>query len=422
MSAFSFLGPELVTKDGNKPTADVLAGKEYVLLYFSASWCPPCQRFTPLLENFYAAHGSKLNFEVVFVSGDRDEKSMKEYYAKMPWAAIPFGASERQQCSGKYCGDGIPDLAIFDKMGNVVKQGAVQNVMGDREAKNFPWPPPTWAQCIPATLTKKDGSTVSKDTLAGKTIGVYCSAHWCPPCREFTPELAKFYSEYKKTNPDFEIIFVSSDKSEDEMKSYFTESHGDYLAMDYNCLEREKMKELIDAPGIPTFAVFSPEGKLINKAGRERVDAGVADVKENGWGPPALGNLATGTKAAGLDLNSAMSVIVNVEGCDDDEQNHVEQALLATANEYIANGNGTPEVIFFISKQSSGISSRIAQLTKSAGSARCGAPGNDPLMLCLNLSENGAFYESAETDITVDNVKAFIASVQSKAAKRLQLG
>ena len=37
----ALLGPSLVTKEGEKPTNELLEGKTNVLLYFSAHWCPP---------------------------------------------------------------------------------------------------------------------------------------------------------------------------------------------------------------------------------------------------------------------------------------------------------------------------------------------------------------------------------------------
>lgn len=45
------------------------------------------------------------------------------------------------------------------------------------------------------TLRKADGSTHQADTaLEGKGIVlIYFSAHWCPPCRAFTPVLKDFY-------------------------------------------------------------------------------------------------------------------------------------------------------------------------------------------------------------------------------------
>ena len=49
----TLLGDKLETKQGQKPTNEVLAGKEVIGLYFSAHWCPPCRGFTPQLGKFY---------------------------------------------------------------------------------------------------------------------------------------------------------------------------------------------------------------------------------------------------------------------------------------------------------------------------------------------------------------------------------
>lgn len=42
---------------------------------------------------------------------------------------------------------------------------------------------------------------------------IYFSAHWCPPCRTFTPQLANAY-EKCMGDKNFEIIFLSSDHDE----------------------------------------------------------------------------------------------------------------------------------------------------------------------------------------------------------------
>ena len=53
-------------------------------------------------------------------------------------------------------------------------------------------------------------------------VGLYFSAHWCPPCRNFTPVLAEFYKKFTAANPGkLEIVFVSSDGSEEDFKSYY---------------------------------------------------------------------------------------------------------------------------------------------------------------------------------------------------------
>ena len=44
-------------------------------------------------------------------------------------------------------------------------------------------------------LIKADGTTVAANVaLEGKVLVlIYFSAHWCPPCRGFTPVLKAFY-------------------------------------------------------------------------------------------------------------------------------------------------------------------------------------------------------------------------------------
>jgi len=68
--------------------------------------------------------------------------------------------------------------------------------------------------------------------------GLYFSAHWCPPCRGFTPELAKFYEQMKKKVGDkLEIVFISSDRGEDEWKSYFAEMP--WLALPFSARDKK---------------------------------------------------------------------------------------------------------------------------------------------------------------------------------------
>merc|ERR1712038_1935249 len=73
------------------------------------------------------------------------------------------------------------------------------------------------------TLIKADGLKVlGSQALAEKSIVcLYFSAHWCPPCRGFTPVLKDFYKEAKEQG--VEIIFVSSDEDSNAMMSYMKE-------------------------------------------------------------------------------------------------------------------------------------------------------------------------------------------------------
>lgn len=64
----------------------------------------------------------------------------------------------------------------------------------------------------------KAGETKSiKELLSGKShLLLYFSAHWCPPCRGFTPALAQAYNE--TTNKNVEVLFLSSDSDDSSFK------------------------------------------------------------------------------------------------------------------------------------------------------------------------------------------------------------
>ena len=63
-------------------------------------------------------------------------------------------------------------------------------------------------------------SILSKDL---KSIGLYFSAHWCGPCRSFTPTLAELYKEIRKDSNSFEVLFFSCDQDDESFNEYRSE-------------------------------------------------------------------------------------------------------------------------------------------------------------------------------------------------------
>merc|ERR1712154_219823 len=125
------------------------------------------------------------------------------------------------------------------------------------------------------SLVKANGSSQSaKSALQGKEIVlIYFSAHWCPPCRGFTPLLKDFYEEVK--DEGVEVIFVSSDRSKADMMSYMKESHGDWYAVEHGSSLSDKLSENMDVDGIPFLVVLKDDGTIVTKEGR-------SDVQERG--------------------------------------------------------------------------------------------------------------------------------------------
>ena len=56
----------------------------------------------------------------------------------------------------------------------------------------------TWAvDFFGDELKSKSGAVKTAEALADKVVAIYFSAHWCPPCRGFTPKLAEIYNGLK---------------------------------------------------------------------------------------------------------------------------------------------------------------------------------------------------------------------------------
>lgn len=116
------LVPEALVKANRaKVSSDYLAKKDYILVYFTAHWCPPCRKFTPKLVEFYNKHAKSGNFETILVSSDRNENDMFKYMqeAKMPWVAVPF-ADRRGKLAAAYAKSGIPNLVLIKPDGTVI--------------------------------------------------------------------------------------------------------------------------------------------------------------------------------------------------------------------------------------------------------------------------------------------------------------
>mmetsp|Transcript_4173 Transcript_4173/g.4874 ORF Transcript_4173/g.4874 Transcript_4173/m.4874 type:complete len:234 (+) Transcript_4173:97-798(+) len=92
---------------------------------------------------------------------------------------------------------------------------------------------------------------------------LYFSAQWCPPCRQFTPLLRNFYETLRDNNKNVEIVFVSSDNSEDAMMSYFEGEHGDYLAVKYGDPAQSELGKELNVKGIPSLFVVDKSGKPV---------------------------------------------------------------------------------------------------------------------------------------------------------------
>lgn len=90
-------------------------------------------------------------------------------------------------------------------------------------------------------------------------LGLYFSAHWCGPCKVFTPLLARFYEQNRE---QLEVAFVSFDRSPAQFEAYSAEMPWHKVPFEHR-EEAEQIAEALKVGGIPCLVVLHPESKRV---------------------------------------------------------------------------------------------------------------------------------------------------------------
>lgn len=122
-----------------------------------------------------------------------------------------------------------------------------------------------WKTRFSEGLVDADGKAVDVSTLKGKVVAVYHSAHWCPPCRAFTPQLVAFANAHKEK---LAVVFVSYDRTPADMTKYMKETSMPWAAVPFKAPSGKKIADENGIRGIPSLVVYGRDGALVTKNGR----------------------------------------------------------------------------------------------------------------------------------------------------------
>jgi thiol-disulfide isomerase/thioredoxin len=124
---------------------------------------------------------------------------------------------------------------------------------------------------------RRAGGTLALD---GGPVGLYFAAQWNPACRYFTPKLVAFYRALKEEGVPFEIVFISQDRTEEDMLAHVQELEMPWWAVPFEQNgRRQRLAQKYAVADIPQLVVVDAAGNLLTADG-------VSDVSQ--WGIKAL--------------------------------------------------------------------------------------------------------------------------------------
>lgn len=159
-------------------------------------------------------------------------------------------------------------------------------------------------------LLAKDGTKVKASSLATfDVVGIYFSAHWCPPCRGFTPRASATYEKAKKDGKSFEVVFVSSDKDEAQFNEYWGSMP--WLGLPFEKRDvKANLAKKFKVSGIPMMVLLDGKtGKVITTEGRAAMEKD-PQAEKFPWLPPtvasAIGSTLVKNDGSQVDAKEAL--------------------------------------------------------------------------------------------------------------------
>jgi nucleoredoxin len=110
------------------------------------------------------------------------------------------------------------------------------------------------------TVNRFDDEALEKKKL----VALYFSAHWCAPCRKFTPQLVDYYNRVAAQHPEFEIVLVSNDRSQFGFETHLKEAQMPWPAIDYQKVNSKAAINKYAGDGIPDLVLLDANGKVVS--------------------------------------------------------------------------------------------------------------------------------------------------------------
>ena len=115
------------------------------------------------------------------------------------------------------------------------------------------------------------GEQVSADSLLGKVICLLFGAGWSPPFLQFLTVFKRFYSELEQEDAPLQVIYVSFDRTSEEMRDLARNFPVGWLSLPHSSKLINYLKLRYGVVVIPRLIVVTDCGQLITNRGVKEV-------------------------------------------------------------------------------------------------------------------------------------------------------
>ena len=256
------------------PTTAALSGKDVVGLYFSASWCGPCKRFTPMLRDVYnILKQSGKSFEIIFVSSDSDEESFEQYYGAMPWLSVPFDETDVREgeLPQRFGCSGIPHLVLLDgRTGKEITRDGTE-IIGQFGPAAYPYDQNAINAALEMARQKllsvvNDwsilGSEADASTFRRKEAVAVLVGNSDGPAQHIAPRLKEAYEAIGGSR--MAVVYIPHGVSNASKEAQFQSTFpADWIKLQRPEIILTALSQALGGPPRPSLAVFSGDGKVL---------------------------------------------------------------------------------------------------------------------------------------------------------------
>ena len=125
-----FLGKKYVNNKLEEINVDYLSKISLIGLFFTGSWCRPCEKFSQeLIQVYNDANTKEKIIEIIQISNEKNEKDFIEGISTKPWISIQYNDNFNDALVNEYKVNYLPLLIIMTKDKIIISETSRKDIV-----------------------------------------------------------------------------------------------------------------------------------------------------------------------------------------------------------------------------------------------------------------------------------------------------